>query len=54
MGKFHNLKAVSPWAVGGHFIFKVIVVGPLNYAEQNSYFKIFLGQLWKKMTWEGI
>jgi hypothetical protein len=49
MGNFCN----SPGAVGGDDITKGIVIRPFNYAEQNGYLKIFIGQFEKKRAWKG-
>ena len=35
-----------PEGCGGDVIFKYIITGPINYAEQNGYLKIFIGCVW--------
>ena len=35
-------------AVGGHFISKDIVIGPLKYAEEKSKLKILIERFWGK------
>ena len=53
MGKFFNLKTLSKW-LGNHGISKDIVIGPFNYAEQNSNLKILIGRFWKKGRGRGL
>ena len=39
--------------LGGPFITKGIIVGPFNYAEQNSYLKIQFRRFWEEIGVEG-
>ena len=40
-------------AVKGQVILKTIVIRSLVHAEQDSYLKIWIRQLWEKMGWKG-
>ena len=49
MDKFHNLKAYPHGLGGGGGVTpKDIGARSFNYAKENDYFKILIGQLWGK------
>ena len=60
MSKFYNLKKIFNLdlslvaVVGGHVLFKAIVIVPFNYDEQNGYLETLIGRLWKKEVGRGL
>ena len=49
--KFCNWKTFSQ-GLWGVMISPKAVIQPFNYAEQNGYLKILIGQFWEKIAWE--